>query len=252
MKIVQILTRGATFTVGLFLLANFFYTMPEVRSKIKFLQLIIAIIFISYAVFHRAILELSEKGILRYIRHLGYLGVFAMLLICTVIFAIGRVNTTQFDEDAVIVLGGGFLDGEISPSAIRRLDRAVQYYDRNSDAIFVLSGGKTQWQPIAEGYVMRDYLLERGIPEVQILVEDSAMNTSENIAKSKEILDEHFTDDYIVCIITSDYHGYRSIGLSEDSGIDGAKRYLARTPDRLIPPAYLRELCAVIKFWILR
>ncbi|NMA80264.1 MAG: YdcF family protein, partial [Clostridiales bacterium] len=194
----------------------------------------------------------SEKGILRYIRHLGYLGVFAMLLICTVIFAIGRVNTTQFDEDAVIVLGGGFLDGEISPSAIRRLDRAAQYYDRNNDAIFVLSGGKTQWQPIAEGYVMRDYLLERGIPDEQILVEDSAMNTSENIAKSKEILDQTFSEDYTVCIITSDYHGYRAVALADGSGIIGAKRYLARTPDRLIPPAYLRELCAVIKFWIMR
>lgn len=252
MKIIQILTRGATFAVGLFLLANFFYTMPEVRSKIKFLQLFIAVIFILYAVFHKMILTLSKKGILRYVRHLGYLGVFAMLLIGVVIFIIGRVNTTEFNEDAVIVLGGGFLDGEISPSAIRRLDRAVQYYEKNDDVVFVLSGGKTHWQPVAEGYVMRDYLLERGIPEVQILVEDSAMNTNENIAKSKEILDSTLAEDYTVCIITSDYHGYRSIGLAEDSGIIGAKRYLARTPDRLIPPAYLRELCAVIKYWILR
>ena len=50
------------------------------------------------------------------------------------------------------------------------------------------SGGKGADEPVSEAEAMRRYLLEQGIPEERILVEDRSRDTFENMKFSKEII----------------------------------------------------------------
>ena len=56
---------------------------------------------------------------------------------------------------------------------------------------------------------MRKYLLEQGIPESRILMEDRSGDTAENMRFSKEIIDQE-KPDAKVAFFTTNYHVFRA------------------------------------------
>ena len=53
----------------------------------------------------------------------------------------GSIDTTSYSEDALIVLGGGVKGEKPSPSLALRLDKAIEYHEKNPNAVIVVSGG---------------------------------------------------------------------------------------------------------------
>ena len=89
---------------------------------------------------------------------------------------------------------------------------------------------------------MADWLMENGVPESRILLEDQADNTRENIAFSKAMLAERGVDvEGCVAVVSSDYHLYRA---SLMWGTPGMAPVAARMPGRFWPLTinyYIRE-----------
>ena len=65
---------------------------------------------------------------------------------------------------------------------------------------------------------MKGYLLEQGIPESDIILEDRSTTTLENLQFSKDIIDSFEGRKYTV-LVTSNYHVYRALRYCRRYGI---------------------------------
>jgi len=180
------------------------------------------------------------------------------LMACTLIFSIflafyGRRVTVTFTEDVAIVLGAGTHNGEILSTLARRLDKAVSFHEQNPNALIIVSGGLGHRDVVTEAYVMAQYLIERGIPAERILLEDHAHSTYTNMRYSRLLLDAYFQGQELnVVIITSNFHMYRSVWFSQQTGVAvNATMYPSSVPWYAIPLAYVREVASVVKMWVI-
>jgi uncharacterized SAM-binding protein YcdF (DUF218 family) len=178
-----------------------------------------------------------------------FLGIAVLIPLSLMLFlgVYGNHATVTFEEDVVIVLGAR-VDGEqVSRHLARRLDTAVEYFQKNPQAYFVVCGGLGDRASITEAEAMKRYLAERGIPEIQIIKEDRSTSTVENLVFAKAILDERFPNGFQAAIISNDFHLYRAVSIASELGMD-ATRMGARLPVHLIGENYLREILAIINW----
>jgi len=166
------------------------------------------------------------------------------------IAAYGRRSTADYTEDVVLVLGGGIRQNEVRPTLQRRLDTALAYHAMNPSAMIMVTGGVGYGQEISEAEAMARYLIARGIPASQILLEEAAHSTYTNMTFSAEILNAHFQNTPRVVVVTSNFHMFRSARFANMAGID-AVVYPASTPWLGKPFYYVREVAAVIKMWVI-
>lgn len=150
--------------------------------------------------------------------------------------------------DGIIVLGAQVLpSGEPSVELGRRLDKAMEYYDKNPCYV-VVAGGQGGKEPAAEGDVMREVLLSRGYPQSDIISENQSKDTKENLRFSWEILQELGCTNPM--IITSDYHLPRALSIARDEGIiaQGAGS-LCRPEWNFWLKNHMREALSWVKYW---
>ncbi|MDO4805235.1 MAG: YdcF family protein [Lachnospiraceae bacterium] len=119
------------------------------------------------------------------------------------------------DKDFIIILGCGLRkDGTPTPLLAGRVDRALEFYERQKaetgkGPIFITSGGQGPGEVISESASMKGYLLEKGIPAEQIIEEDKSTNTFENMKFSKEKI-WAINPEAKVAFSTTNYHVFRS------------------------------------------
>lgn len=193
--------------------------------------------------------HLPENNVIKWLKRLFIAGGVVFAAFMLFIGAMARVNSADFDEEAVIVLGCGLHGDTPSSNLIDRLTAAIDYSSKNTDAVIVVSGGQGPQEDCTETEAMYKYLVEKGVPSERIIMEDKATSTNENYRFSKEILDGIFGDDYEVVYITNSFHSYRAGKLAELNGLN-AKAYNARTKLSSVIPNYCREVLAVIQLWV--
>lgn len=119
--------------------------------------------------------------------------------------------------DTIIVLGAQVLPTmEPSVQLGYRLETALKAYNENP-CIIVTCGAKGSDEPMAEADFMKDWLVEKGVPEEMILTENSSFNTRENIENAIALLKDRGTTKAL--IVTSDYHLPRAMALAKDQGM---------------------------------
>ena len=185
-----------------------------------------------------------------------YAGIFVYLeciLTATVIHALmaGR-HEPAYDRDYVIVLGCRIRpDGSLYPLIRARVDRAIAFLRSQEAAtgkraVLIPSGGKGEDEPVSEAEAMARYMLEQGIPQEQILVEDQSKTTLENLRFSRRLIEKQGDGQTAgVAFSTSNYHVYRGGILAAGSGwnIDGMG---SRTKWYFWPNAFLREFIGLL------
>ena len=181
------------------------------------------------------------------------IAVFAFLYIGLGAFAMiyGRQDTVTFQEDAVIVLGSGLREEEVSSTLRNRLDMAIKYHLQNPEALIIVSGGQGPGDIISEALAMARYLEAAGVPADLIVQEGHSHSTYQNMRLSMAILEELFPDGYQVVVITNDFHIYRSIRFTRIVGMEGATSFHGNTPLLALPGALTREVAAIVKMWLI-
>lgn len=172
------------------------------------------------------------------------------LVMMTFIGIYGNNDTTTFDEDAVIVLGTGVRGEQVSQTLAYRLDKAVEYSEKNPKAVIIVSGGQGPQEDITEALAMERYLLAKGVAKERIIKEEASTSTYENYLYSKKILDEMFDSVYTTAVITNGFHIFRAVKLAEKLGLDVTHCH-AKIEWYSVPINYTRECLAVVKLWIL-
>jgi len=155
-------------------------------------------------------------------------------------------STTPPDGIPYIIILGAKVEGETLSKVLKnRADAALSYWNNNKQSKIIVSGGKGEGENISEAAALKNYLLEKKVPEEMILMEDTSTSTIENLQNSKDIYDIKEA-----IIATSDFHLYRAITISEKIGIR-AYPLAAKTPNSVKVSLTLREFLAIGKMKVL-
>lgn len=149
-------------------------------------------------------------------------------------------GTTQ----AIIVLGAQVKpDGTLSLQLQYRMELALEQY-RAHPQIIVVCGAQGGNEPMTEAQAMHDYLVSNGVPEGDILMDDTSFNTRQNLANAQKLLGD---DVKKVLIVTSNYHLPRAMALARDTGFEPQG---VGAPIKLIywPKNHYREALAWVKY----
>ncbi|CAG7648383.1 hypothetical protein PAECIP111802_04196 [Paenibacillus allorhizosphaerae] len=120
-------------------------------------------------------------------------------------------------QDVGIVLGAALWQTTPSPALKERLNRAVELYRSGKIRNIIVSGGYDRKDSeLTEAEGMRNYLMEKGIPEKAIFLENHATSTYENMKLSQAIMQQrHFVS---AVIITHRYHAVRALDMARFLG----------------------------------
>lgn len=246
--------------IGLYALVVFLYwnaivvLRKEGHSLANLLTLLLAIgltIFLIFSYFSPRILPSWASllfGILPFSMFYFFI-VFYNFLTISIIY---QFNQPHYEQDFIIVLGSGLIDGKTVPPLLgKRIEKAIQFYHAQDRATLnppkiIMSGGKGDDEHIAESLAMKNYALEKGIPEKDILVETNSKNTLENMKFSKEIMEAAFGgSNFKVIFTTNNFHLFRA-GLFAKMAHLNADGLGAKTAFYFLPNAFLREFIAII------
>jgi len=98
------------------------------------------------------------------------------------------------NPDYILILGGPIKDNKPSEILFERIKTGANYLKAHPSVKVVVSGGMTAKScSITEAQIMKNTLLELGIEEGRIILEDKAMTTLENFKNTKELLGENAT-----------------------------------------------------------
>ena len=149
------------------------------------------------------------------------------VLIGTIVIAIKSIKfKPKYNKDYMIILGCKIRDdGTLTPLLKGRVDRALEFRNNQiketgNDLIFIPSGGKGNDEVISEAEAMKNYLIEQGIKNKNIIVEDKSKNTFENIKFSNKIINNKKAN---ICFSTTNYHVLRAglIATEQNVKIEG-------------------------------
>ena len=114
------------------------------------------------------------------------------------------------DNSLCIVILGYSLSpsGEVKDELMCRLDAGIEAAEKYPNAYILVTGGGTAlYAPsVKEADKMAEYLIEHGIDQSRIIVENNSLSTSENAVYSERILRNEYPEIRDLFIVTSDYH----------------------------------------------
>lgn len=149
-------------------------------------------------------------------------GIFFLFCSAVNIYMISSTNKrisykSEFEGeyDYIIVLGCGIIDNQYPSSFLAdRLDTAVYLYEHGA-APKILMSGDHRVDDYNEVAVMRNYVIERGVPYEDIICDDLGLSTFETMKRAADLFDIHSA-----VIVTQKYHLSRAIYNATECGIE--------------------------------
>ncbi|MBR1414190.1 MAG: YdcF family protein [Bacilli bacterium] len=199
----------------------------------------------------------NQKGLALYIYEFIetfiYIGIAYLecVLLATVILGIKSAkHKPLYNKDYIIILGCMIKkDGTLTPLLKGRVDKAIQFSmeqkeKTNKDIIFVPSGGQGNDEVISEAQAMKNYLIEQGISNDNIIIEDKSKNTYENIKFSYKLINKN-SKIANIAYATTNYHVFRAgiIATNQNIKLEGIG---SKTKSYFWVNAFIREFIATL------
>lgn len=166
----------------------------------------------------------------------GTAGYFALTAGAYMPFVISDAKKNYNDDcDYLLVLGGDIIGADTpSPQLLERMKRAAAYLKEHEQVIAVPCGGCFRpEQKRSEADIIARYLVEQGVDENRILLEDRSTTTFENFEFGLTIIRNHSEKpikESRIAFLSSSYHLHRAGIMAKRSGIDNVLRVSAPTP----------------------
>lgn len=231
------------------------YTVANILNIGNVTGIALSILLVLYAMFapiiNKGIVKLWKKRKAK----IPMMMAGVLVVVCATLVVVesacmmGACAKAHTSNATAIVLGCRVYGERASLSLVERLEAAYDYLIENPEADCVVSGGQGPGEDISEAECMYRWLVDKGIEPARIYKEDKSTSTEENVAFSKEIIEENGLFQKVV-IITNEYHIYRAGMIADENGfVWGAEP--ASTAVWLFPTYYVRELYAILAEWIL-
>lgn len=241
------LIRGILIIIGFIFLFNGLIILTCSNLNLgTLLTIFIGLVLICYGALYNRL----KRYINKYILIIFILCLVSILALMMFLGFYGRIDSTKYDDEAIIILGCGIRGDKVSHSLQMRLDKGIEYYNKKNQVLIVVSGGQGPKEDITEAKAMKNYLVRHNIPAKSIIMEQQATSTYENMVYSKSLLDKIFDTEYSITYITNGYHSFRAGLIANNVGLE-AKRMSAPISYWLTLPAYTRECLALAKYLIM-
>lgn len=132
--------------------------------------------------------------------------------------------------DAIVVLGTAQYNGRPSPVLRARLDRALAAYEAGSAPLIVVTGGRNPGDAFTEAEASRDYLLEQGVPEDALLLENQGRDSWQSMRRVRTLLGAR--DLSQVLLVSDGFHLFRLKLMARDLGLEPYGTPATRSPIR--------------------
>ena len=155
----------------------------------------------------------------KFIRFILILFALGILVIGGISIYIQYVTVSNIYEDienlpiknTVIVLGASVhSDGKLSPILQDRVDTALNLYQKGKVKRFLLSGDNRS-DDYDEVSAMRNYLLDRCVPEAIIFIDPAGLDTFDSMSRSSKIYE---IEDAVV--VTQNFHLPRTLFIAQN------------------------------------
>ena len=184
-----------------------------------------------------------------WIRTLLFLVIVGLIWSACVVQHIWKVarSAVPHKADVAIVLGAAVWGDQPSPGLRERLDKSFWLYLEGYVPKILVSGGLGSGKPISEADAMKQYLLEKGVPNEAILSEDQSHDTFQNLTNSKRIMEQHQLQSAL--IVSHEFHLARAMDIAKTIGLH-ADPVLVESKVLFLPYYYAREVLAYT-YWLL-
>jgi len=127
------------------------------------------------------------------------------------------------DMDCILILGAGIKNNYPSPMLEDRLLTGIELYQKGI-APKILVSGDHEDKYYDEVNVMKNYLIDKGIPSEDIFMDHAGLSTYDSIYRARKIFKANK-----VIVVTQKYHLYRSLYIAnildiESYGVKANKR----------------------------
>ena len=116
--------------------------------------------------------------------------------------------------DCILILGAGVWDGTPSPMLKDRLEEGLALYEAGISGKILVSGDHGR-----EGYdevnVMKEYLIDAGVPSSDIFMDHAGFSTYESMYRAREVFQAE-----TVVVVTQKYHLYRALYVANQLGLN--------------------------------
>ena len=249
---IKTIIKVITTIIGLALIVNAtFLAFVSNFNAGQIITLLSGLLLLLYVIQFQQIQKLTKNGILKWIKYCSYWAAAFVLAVIGVIAVYGNYDTVTYNEDALTILGAGIKGEAVTYPLMHRLNKAVEYANKNHEAFIIVSGGQGPQEDITEALAMERYLVNKGIPKERIIREERSTSTFENFKYSKQILDGYFDKSYNIAFVTNDFHVYRASQLAKIASLNSTHMH-AKIEWYTISVSYLREFTAVIKLWVFK
>lgn len=181
--------------------------------------------------------------------------VAAGLLVCAVTEGIiihASFGSPREQVDYVLVLGAKVRDWGPSISLWDRIYAAADYLLEHPEVTAIVSGGQGEDEPETEAACMKRELVNLGVEESRILVEDRARSTWENIRFSLDLIEKTTGQRPAkLGVLSSEYHLFRASLFTKKAGVEfvGIPAKTSRWGQRI--NHFMREVAGVWHYILL-
>ena len=244
----KLIIGGLIWGVLFFLSRNVFLGVSFLMICISLAGFFVAYVGLLYAPWKTPWI-ISVVNVLKILTLVGLCLIAISFVIIEVKIWRGNKMKTKNDTQCLVVLGAGVYGTRPSASLRSRMDAAIQYLNKNPKVFAILSGGQGVGEDISEAEAMRRYLVEHGIAEDRLILEDRSTDTVENLTYSFAIAKEKGFAE--LAVVTNDFHMYRSSRLASKMGYEVGSIPAPVPKQGLFPiSCYLREYCSVLLMYL--
>jgi vancomycin permeability regulator SanA len=129
----------------------------------------------------------------------------------------GRQHSSE-PVDAIVVLGAAQYDGRPSPQLKARLDHAVTLWADGVAPTVMVTGGKRPGDRFTEAEASRMYLIDSGVPDSAIMLENAGQTTYDSLEVASALLLDAGLGD--VVLVSDAFHLKRSALIADSFGLD--------------------------------
>lgn len=187
---------------------------------------------------------------LKIIKYVAIIGILITVIVELDIIRFSMMAKAK-TSDCIIVLGCQVKGTVPSPFLQGRLKDGIRLYKEGYGKYIIVSGGKGPGEDISEAEAMKKYLLDNGIDEASIIMEDKSENTMENLTFSKEIME---AKGFNTAVVVSNKFHLRRVSLmckslklnTSYSGVFLSEHQASELK------GYIREVAGIYKFFLLQ
>jgi len=179
---------------------------------------------------------------------LGSALVLAALLETAITVAAGNSGYPAPDDECILIAGDAFENGKLPSGVFRKLDTALRLYRAEPRLPLLVSGGSVPGDRCSQALAMKQYLIFRGVPPEQIMVEETALSLPETFRRSEPVLDARFgKHPHRVVLITEAHEIFRAVRTGKRAGCRVTPH--APAADWRSWLAHPREWVAIVRTW---